>query len=295
MAFREFRGISYIDFPSEYCLVDIETTGLDLYSDEIIEIGAIKYSDRKIVCQFQTLVQPSCRDGNFGDGFITALIGITNEMLSDAPKPHIAIRNFADFLGDNVIVGYNVSFDVNFLYDAFIKHLKRPLKNNFIDILRISKRLCVDLPSRDLDSVMLHFDIASDNRHRAIGDCIAAELVYERLQEEALKNYSTLDEFSDTFKSYSVKTQRQITDKVLEDWKKQLYACNTVKKAFDMFKKSIFTMPVLRMLAEYLEVKVHKYAGKSEIITALVYSMIDVKLSISLEHEEECGVNDECM
>lgn len=87
----------------------------------------------------------------FVDEFITGLTGITNEMLSDTPRTSSAIKDFADFLGNSVIVGYNVSFDVNFLYDRFMKHLKRPLTNNFIDVLRISRRLCAELPSRDID------------------------------------------------------------------------------------------------------------------------------------------------
>ena len=60
------------------------------------------------------------------------------------------------------IVNYNVSFDVNFLYDDYIKHLQRPLTNNFVDILRLSRRLCYDLPSCDLDSMLDHFNLKTD-------------------------------------------------------------------------------------------------------------------------------------
>ena len=280
MAFREFRGISYIDFPSEYCLVDIETTGLDLYSDEIIEIGAIKYSDRKTVSQFQTLVQPSCRDGNFVDGFITALTGITNEMLSDAPQTHIAIRNFADFLGESIIVGYNVSFDVGFLYDNYMKHLKRPLTNNFIDVLRMVRRLCADLPSRDIDSVMHYFGISADNRHRAIGDCIATQLIYERMQKEALKHYATLEAFGNTFKAYAPRKPNtdKTTDEILEAWRQELYACPSVYKAFRFFEKLGLKKIQLMEFADYLDVNVYKYAGKAEIIQKLVYATVGEKL-----------------
>lgn len=278
--YREFRGMSYIDFPSEYCLVDIETTGLDLYSDEIIEIGAIKYSDHEITGQFQTLVQPSVRDGNFVNDFITALTGITSEMLYGAPQTNIAIRNFADFLGDSVIVGYNVSFDVNFLYDNYMMHLQRPLTNNFIDVLRIVRRLCADLPSRDIDSVMRHFEISSDNRHRAIGDCIATQLIYEKLQEEALKHYATLQEFGNTFKTYAKKQNMGKTadEKILDGWKQELYACSSVYKAFRFFERLRLTKIELIKLAEYLNVAIYRYANKAEIIQKLVYATVGEKL-----------------
>ena len=202
MIIREFRGLSYVDFPSEYCLVDIETTGLTPGEDSIIEIGAIKYSNAALDEQFQTLVQPPAHDGNFVDSFISSLTGITNEMLAIAPDTRNALLAFSEFLGDSIIVGYNVSFDVNFLYDDYIKHLQRPLTNNFVDILRLSRRLCSDLPSRDLDSMLAHFNLKIDNRHRAIGDCIAAQLVYDKLQFEVLKTYSSLEEFSKSFKAY---------------------------------------------------------------------------------------------
>ncbi|MBQ4430126.1 MAG: 3'-5' exonuclease [Synergistaceae bacterium] len=276
---REFRGLSYVDFPSDYCLVDIETTGLGLYDSDIIEIGAVKYSGGKPAGQFQTLIQPPRRDGVFVDEFIVGLTGITNEMLSDAPRTSSAIKGFADFLGDSVIVGYNVSFDVNFLYDSFMKHLKRPLTNNFIDVLRISRRLCAELPSRDIDSVLEHFGLEVEGRHRAIGDCIATQLIYERLQEEALRNYGALEDFSKTFKACSVRKPKRITCETFAEWRTQLYGCKSVKNAFRSLEKLRLTAVELRKFAEYVGVSVHKYAGKNDIITALVYRMIDDKLS----------------
>lgn len=276
---REFRGLSYVDFPPDYCLVDIETTGLGLYDSDIIEIGAVKYSGRKPAGQFQTLIQPPRRNGVFVDEFIAGLTGITNEMLSDAPKTYRAVKDFAEFLGDSVIVGYNVSFDVNFLYDSFMKYLKRQLTNNFIDVLRISRRLCADLPSRDIDSVLEHFGLKVGNRHRAIGDCIATQLIYERLQEEALRHYGLLEDFSNTFKAYAPKKLKRITGEMFTEWKTQLYGCKSVKSAFKTLEKLRLTAGELRKFAEYIGVSIHKYAGKNDIITALVYRMVDDKLS----------------
>lgn len=278
---REFRGISYVDFPADYCVVDIETTGLSPNDSDIIEIGAVKYSGRKPAGQFQTLIQPPRRNGAYVDGFITGLTGITNEMLSDAPKTHSAVKDFAEFLGDSVIVGYNVSFDINFLYDSFMKHLDRPLTNNFIDVLRITRRLCAELCMRDIDSVLHYFGLQAENRHRAMGDCTATQLIYERLQEEALRKYGTLEDFSKTFKAYAPKKPKITANKpkTPDEWKTQLYGCKSVKSAFEAVKKLNLTVGELRKFAEYLGASVHKYAGKNDIITALVYRMIDDKLS----------------
>ena len=277
---REFSGLSYVDFPPDYCLVDIETTGLSPNDSDIIEIGAVKYSGRKPAGQFQTLVQPPRRNGAFVDEFIAGLTGITNEMLSDAPRTSSAVKDFADFLGNSVIVGYNVSFDVNFLYDSFMKHLQRPLTNNFIDVLRISRRLCAELPSRDLDSVLEHFGLKVGDRHRAIGDCIATQLIYERLQEEALRHYETLEDFSKTFKTCAPKKlcQARTEDDTLEEWKRKLCACPSVYKAFrllDMLKLKKFQ---LVELAEYLGVSLYKSTDKSEITRKLVCATVGEKL-----------------
>ena len=242
---REFRGISYIDLPSEYYIVDIETTGLNPLCDYIIEIGTIRYTRGSITEQFQTLVQPpDSKSGIFIDDFIVQLTGITNEML----------------------------------YDNYMKYLKRPLTNNFIDVLRIARRLCADLPSRDLDSVMSHFGIKANNRHRAIGDCLAAELIYERLQEEALKYHDTLQNFANTFKAYASKKQKQFTGEILEELKEQLYKCNNVKLMLKFLEQRKFTASLLRMLAQYIGVNVRKNAGRNDIITELVYAIIDDKL-----------------
>ena len=270
---REFRGISYVDFPPDYCVVDIETTGLSPNDSDIIEIGAVKYSGRKPAVQFQTLIQPPRRNGVFVDEFITGLTGITNEMLYDAPKTHIAVKDFAEFLGDSVIVGYNVSFDVNFLYDSFMKHLNRPLTNNFIDVLRITRRLCAELYSRDIDSVLEHFGLKAENRHRAIGDCIATQLIYERLYEEILRNYGTPEDFSKTFKAYAPKKpcKARTDNSTLEEWKQELFACPSVYKAFKLFDRLKLKKSQLVELAEYLGVSLYKSADKSEIARKIVY------------------------
>lgn len=92
----------------------------------------------------------------------------------------------------------------------------------------------------EIRSVMSHFGLKVYNRHRAIGDCIATELIYERLQEEALLSYSTLQDFAVTFKAYTAKQLSQtvqIGDDTLEEWKQELYTCPSVYKAFKFFDR----------------------------------------------------------
>ncbi|MDD7603224.1 MAG: 3'-5' exonuclease, partial [Firmicutes bacterium] len=124
------KGRSLIDFPSDCCVIDIETTGLDYFYDEIIEISAIKVVDGHFSDTFSQLVRP---DEPISD-FITKLTGITNDMLADKPSIKDALPLFLDFIGDSLLVGYNVNFDINFLYDAAKEYLNVEFDNDYVDV-----------------------------------------------------------------------------------------------------------------------------------------------------------------
>lgn len=199
---REGKGKSQIAFPKTYCVVDTETTGLSPRWDNIIEIGAIRYSDGLEVERFQTLVQPPVvfEDGRFIDGFIEALTGITNEMLANAPKMDAAINEFDRFLGKDVIVGYNVGFDINFLYDCYLEHLGKPLSNDYIDVMRFSRKLYPEMEHHRLMDMVERFRIGHDEAHRSIADVEATEACFKVMYGEVLRQFETEEAFIDAFK-----------------------------------------------------------------------------------------------
>ncbi len=201
---REGKGNSIIAIPSDYCVIDIETTGLSPQWDSIIEIGAIRYINGEEKERFQTFVRPEEEyDGIYIDKFIEDLTGITNEMLKIAPDTGSAIKAFDDFLKDDIIIGYNVSFDVNFLFDAFLKWLNKPLKNDFIDIMRFSRKLYPDMPHHRLCDMVEQFDIKQENAHRALSDVEATNECYRCMTEEAVKKYGDEESFLKQFKRRS--------------------------------------------------------------------------------------------
>lgn len=138
---REGKGKSLIAFPEEYVAVDLETTGMSAKWDEIIEIGAARFRDGKVVETYQELVNP----GFEIDPFIEGLTGITNEMLIDASSIAEVLPGFVSFLGaDTVMVGHNIAgFDSNFLYDAG-ERIGTPVRNDFVDTMRIARKLHKD-------------------------------------------------------------------------------------------------------------------------------------------------------
>lgn len=116
---RPNKGKSLLVFPDDYTVIDIETTGLDPLFDDIIEIAGIKYRENKEIERFQSLINPGRKIGDF----IVELTGITNEMLLDAPSIETVLPRFLEFVGNDTIVGHNVHFDINFIYDN-VENLK---------------------------------------------------------------------------------------------------------------------------------------------------------------------------
>jgi DNA polymerase-3 subunit epsilon/ATP-dependent DNA helicase DinG len=96
--------------------LDIETTGLDPNRDAIIEIAAVRFSGHRVEAEWNKLVNP----GRPIPAMITQLTGISNEMVRNAPPLKAVIREFADFVGDDPVVGHNVRFDLGFLQKSNI-------------------------------------------------------------------------------------------------------------------------------------------------------------------------------
>ena len=91
----------------DYVAFDLETTGLSPETDQIIEIGALKVKDGKVVERFMEFVKPD----NPISPIITNITGITNEMVADARDTGEIIRDFVNFCEDYVLVGHNIMFD----------------------------------------------------------------------------------------------------------------------------------------------------------------------------------------
>lgn len=193
---RQYKGESIIDFPSTYVVVDIETNGLSADSSEIIEIAAIRYTDGIKVDSFSTLIKPSRKI----DRFITNLTGITDSMVADAPQIENAIWAFYSYAGSDILVGYNVNFDVNFLYDNLMGCYGIPLTNSFVDVLRIARRVLRHLPNHKQTTVASHYGISIAGAHRAEADCEICNACYRHLQEDICRSGSSLAAFKQKMK-----------------------------------------------------------------------------------------------
>lgn len=196
---RTHKGKSLLLFPEDYTVVDIETTGFDPMFDEIIEVAGIKYRGRNEVGRFQSLVKP---DDGIPD-YITALTGITNEMVADAPGIEDVLPRFLEFIGEDIVVGHNVHFDVNFLYDYAEDFELKPFSNDLVDTLRLSRRLYPELQSHKLSALAAHFGVEPDGEHRALADCVTTQKCLSAMDAYAAQNGGIPESAEDLYRKLS--------------------------------------------------------------------------------------------
>lgn len=201
---RRDKGKSIISNPTNYVIIDIETTGLDPEYCEIIELAAIKYENNKEIARFHSLVKPDYEI----DSFITSLTGITNEMVKNSPKLSEVILDFYNFLKDEILIGHCVYFDINFIYDALEKE-NIILSNDYINIMRFSNKILPQLENQKLNTISSHYNVTLPN-HRALTDCVATNECYQKLLQDINTKYSTFEEFRKAF-SYKSTRAKDIT------------------------------------------------------------------------------------
>ena len=192
---REGKGPSIIDFPENYTVIDIETTGLDPQYCEIIEISAIRYEGSREIDSFSNLVKPEQPI----DSFITSLTGITNEMVENAPSISEVILNFYHFIGEDILVGYNVGFDINFLYDN-LKHCHNiPLSNPWINIMRIAKKILPEQERYTQPDIAAYYRIRVEKAHRAEADCETCHAIFEAMKKDILDRGQSFEDIKKMF------------------------------------------------------------------------------------------------
>lgn len=196
---RTHKGKSLVLFPEDYTVVDIETTGFDPMFDEIIEVAGIKYRGRNEVGRFQSLVKP---DDGIPD-YITALTGITNEMVADAPGIEDVLPRFLEFIGEDLVVGHNVHFDVNFIYDYAEDFELKPFSNDLVDTLRLSRRMYPELQSHKLSALAAHFGVEPDGEHRALADCVTTQKCLSAMEIYAAQNGGIPESAEDLYRKLS--------------------------------------------------------------------------------------------
>ncbi len=169
-------GASLQDVP--FVVLDLETTGATPRDCEITEIGAVRYEAGELTGTFQTLVDP----GAPIPPTVTILTGITHAMLIDAPRIGEALPALLEFIGDAVIVGHNIRFDMSFLNAAAVRLGYGRLPNRTSDTVALARRLLAgETRNLKLATVARHLRSPVTPTHRALDDAKATAHVFFEL------------------------------------------------------------------------------------------------------------------
>ena len=161
-----------------YSVVDIETTGNGYKGQKITEISIFLFDGQKVIDEFTSLVNPEQRIPHF----ITNLTGITEAMVSTAPKFYEIAKKVVEITKDAIFVAHNVTFDYNVIRDEF-KSLGFDFKRKKLCTVRLSRKIIPGLPSYSLGNICSAEGIEIAERHRAKGDAEATVELFRRLLE----------------------------------------------------------------------------------------------------------------
>ena len=188
-------GNGNIDIDTEYCVLDIETTGIPYRSEMITEIGAMKIKNGEVIDEFECFVNPE-KPIPYE---VVQVTHITDDMVKDAKTIKEVLPEFIKFCGDDVLVAHNANFDIGFLrYQAQKLGLK--FENTYIDTLSLAKDLFPEYTKYKLGIIAANLGIRVDVAHRALDDVKTLVKVFnvmlEKLKEQDVKKLNDIDALS---------------------------------------------------------------------------------------------------
>ena len=180
------------DIDTEYCILDIETTGLSFRTEKITEFGIMKYKNGEVIDSFESFVNPEKPIPKE----VVDITNITDEMVKDAPTIKEIMPKVLEFIGDSVLVAHNADFDIGFIkYNC--KQLGLELNNTYIDTLRLAKDLFPGYKKYKLGIIADNLGIKVEVAHRALDDVDTLVKVFQVmlkiLKEKGVKKLEDID------------------------------------------------------------------------------------------------------
>lgn len=166
--------------PDKFVIFDLETTGLDAYYNEIIEIGAIRFNKTDYISTGQVdTFQVFIKQDKPLPKEIISLTSITDEMLATGDSLEDGIEQFFNFAGDRKLIAYNAKFDMKFMRSAAKKvgyQLPKPFKVDCA--LELARERLANVPNYKLKTLAEIFKADTTGAHRALQDCVMTLQVY---------------------------------------------------------------------------------------------------------------------
>jgi len=159
-----------------FAIVDIETTGGSAAQSAITEVAVLLHNGKEVEDRFSTLINPE----SIIPHYITALTGIDNAMVRNAPTFAEIAPTLFQLLQDRIFIAHNVNFDHSFLHYQF-KQADLLFQPRKLCTVRYAKKLVPGLASYSLGNLCRSLGIPIEDRHRAAGDATATTLLFEHL------------------------------------------------------------------------------------------------------------------
>lgn len=159
-----------------YAIVDIETTGGHSGRDKITEIAIVLHDGTQVIDQYQTLINPE----RSIPAYISSMTGITDEMVAEAPLFYEVAKEIVLRTEGAIFVAHNARFDYGFLKEEFSR-LGYTFSRKQLCTVRLSRQLLPNLKSHSLDSLIRHFNLEIEHRHRALDDALATAEIFRRM------------------------------------------------------------------------------------------------------------------
>jgi DNA polymerase-3 subunit epsilon len=178
-----------------YTIIDVETTG---QGNRMTEISVFKYGGQMVIDEFTSLINPE----SYIPGHITALTGIDNDLVANAPRFEEVAQDILSITEDTIFVAHNVNFDYNVISGEF-KRIGIDFTRKKLCTVRLSRRLLPGHRSYSLGKLCKALDINLVDRHRARGDAEATVIVFKLLLQQP--------NAADIFKEFLSKNSREST------------------------------------------------------------------------------------
>jgi exonuclease, DNA polymerase III, epsilon subunit family len=166
--------------PTEYIVLDLETTGFGADEQKVVEIAAVKVQNGEITGRFETLVNPEMHISSR----ITKINHISDEDVKDAPTIQSVITGFIDFIEDFPLVAHNGNtFDFKFIKKE-ADAIGRKVTNPTFDTLTLARLAFPEAQNYQLSTLVEYLGIETKNTHRAMPDVLATVSLFQKCYEE---------------------------------------------------------------------------------------------------------------
>ena len=197
---------------SDYIAIDLETTGIRLSKDKIIEVGLLKVKDSHIIDTFSCVINPDMQV----DDKILELTKISENELRNAKRIYEVINHIVDFCEDYVLLGHNTIFDYSFVKKE-ANRVGLEFEKRGIDTYKLCKKVLPENVRKNLTDACSYFGIERKNSHRAFSDAFYTHVLFH----EIIKNFKTL-EISPEAMKVKIKKFVPIRKRTKEDLQKLL-------------------------------------------------------------------------